>query len=150
MKMLLKKKTLGISLAVVMTVAVFGGAVYAVTSTTFPGQVNIVAATNDIKIFSDSSYMFELTKITWNDLPVGGERTRTVYIRNIGNTNAVVTASLVNAPAGVALAEGTTSMIINAGSQGDFNLTLEANTTVNTGSASFTVSFNSTPDYVNP
>jgi len=150
MKKVLKRKSFVIPLIVVTAIVVFGVAVYAATAIIVPGQVNIVAATNDIKIYSDSAYTFELTKIIWGDLPIGGERGRNVYIRNIGNTDAKVVATLQGAPAGVALKVNTDSINITAGSQSAFTLYLEAAITAEIESSSFTVTFTSTPIYVNP
>lgn len=150
MNILLKRKIFVIPLIVVMAVAVFGGVIYAATAITVPGQVNIVVATNDIEVYSNSRYTVELTEIIWNDLPVGGEKYRIVYIRNIGNTDAQVVATLQGAPAGVTLREGADTIVISRRSQAAFTLYLEAATTANIGSSSFTVTFTSTPIYVNP
>ena len=150
MKKLLKKKIFFVPLMVVIIVAVFGGAVYAATTLALPAQANIVAATNDIKIFSDSGYYFEITKKTWNDLPVGGERTKTVYVKNTGNTDANVIAVLQDAPAGVSLKAGTDSIKLTSGAQSGFTLYLEATQTAPIALASFTVTFTSAPVYANP
>jgi len=150
MKKLLKRKIFFVPLIAVIASAVFSGAVYAATAIIEPGQVNVVAATNDIIIYSDSACNFEITKIIWTDLPVGGERTRIVYVKNIGNTDALVVATLQGAPAGVALKVGTDSVTVTAGSQASFTLYLEATQAAPIAPASFTVTFTSTPVYVNP
>ena len=150
MKKLMKRKIFFIPLIVVIALVVFAGGVYAATAIMLPGQVNIVAATNDIKVYLDSGCNFEITKIIWNDLPVGGERTKTVYIKNIGNTDANVVASLQGAPAGVNLKVNTDSMTVLAGQPATFNLVLDATQAAPIAAASFTVTFTSTPNYVNP
>lgn len=149
MKKLLKIKIFSVPLVLVVAVAVFGGAVYAATTLTLPGQVNIVAATCDIKIYSDPECNFEITKIIWDDLPVGGERTKTVYVKNTGNTDAKVTAVLQSPPAGVAFKLGTNSILVNSGAQVGFTLFLEATQAAQIASAAFTVNFASAPVYVN-
>jgi len=150
MKKLLKKKIFFIPLIVVIALVVFAAGVYAATAIMLPGQVNIVAATNDIKVYLDSGCNFEITKIVWADLPVGGERTKTVYIKNFGNTEATVTAALQGAPAGVNLKVDSNTLQVPAGEQGSFPLILDATQTAVTAAASFTVTFTSTPNFVNP
>ena len=150
MKKRLKKKIFIMPLIIVIAVLSLGGAVYAAYAITVPGQVNIVAATNDIKVYSTPNYTFELAKIIWDDLPIGGERCRDVYIKNLGNTDAKVVVTLQGAPAGVGLKAGTSALYIEAGSQSAFSLCLEATTTTQTESSSFTLTFTSTPIYVNP
>jgi hypothetical protein len=150
MKKLLKKKIFFVPLIVVIALVVFAGGVYAATAIMLPGQVNIVAATNDIKVYLDSGCNFEITKIIWNDLPVGGERTKTVYIKNIGNTDADVVATLQGAPAGMAFKVGTDSMLVPAGSQTSFPLILEATQAAPIAAASFTVTLTPNPVYVKP
>jgi hypothetical protein len=150
MKKLLKRKIFLVPLLIVIALVVFAGGVYAATVITKPGQVNIVAATNDIKVYLDSGCNFEITKIIWNDLPVGGETTKTVYVKNFGNTDATVTAALQGAPAGVNLKVNTDSQTVLAGQPATFNLVLDAAQAAPIASASFTVTFTSTPIYVNP
>jgi hypothetical protein len=133
----------------VVAVALFAGVVYALTELIVPGQVNIVAATNDIKICSDNTYSFELQKIIWSDLPVGGERCKTVFIKNLGNTDAHVVAILQGAPSQISLKVGADSIDIERGDKAPFPLYLEASPTANIESASFTVTFTSTPIYKN-
>jgi hypothetical protein len=150
MKKLLKRKIFFVPLIIVIALVVFAGGVYAATVVTEPGQVNVVAATNDIKVYLDSGCNFEITKIIWADLPVGGETTKTVYIKNIGNTDATVTAVLQDAPAGVNLKSDTNSIIVPAGQPATFNLVLDATQAAPIAPASFTVTFTSIPNFVNP
>ena len=150
MKKLLKKKYFLVPLITIAALGVCAGAVYAATALTFPGQVNVVAATNDIKVYSDPDCKFELTALQWTDLPVGGESIKTVYVKDIGNTDASVTATLQGAPDGVALKSGTNTVQIKAGTSDQFDLILEANQSAALAALSFSVVFNSTPVFVNP
>ena len=150
MKRLLKRKIFFVPLIIVIALVVFAGGVYAATVITKQGQVNIVAATDDIKVYLDSGCNFEITKIIWSDLPVGGETTKTVYVKNFGNTDATVTAALQGAPAGVNLKVDTDSQTVLARQPATFNLVLDAAQSAPIAAASFTVTFTSTPIYVNP
>jgi len=150
MKKFLRNKLLFGVVISVLAMAAFSGIVYAATmSVSVPGSVNVVAASNDIKLFSDPDCKYALKSLAWDDLPVGGERTKHVYILNVGNTDAEVTATLSGAPAGISLNAGSSTITVTAGQSSQFTLYLEAEQTAPQAAASFTVTFTSNPAYVN-
>ena len=150
MKKLMKNRLIFGIVVSVMAMAVLAGIVYAATIVQLSSQVNIVAATNDIKVFSDPACKYEITSLTWADLPQGGESTKRIYILNTGNTDAEVTATLVGAPTGLFLKEGSDVITVTAGKSAGFDLMLEANTTATVGSPTFTVNLTCAPAFVNP
>jgi hypothetical protein len=115
MKKFLKNKVVFGIVISLAAMAVFSGIVYAATSIDVPGNVNVVQATNDIELYSDPACKYPLTSLTWPDLPNGGERTKNVYVKNVGNTDAEVTATLVGAPTGVFLNPDTSTIEIGYG-----------------------------------
>lgn len=151
LKKLLKRRFIAVPLVIIMTLAVCSGIVYAATTLSYPSSVRVVSSSSSIIIYSDSTYIRQLQNIEWNDLPVGGETVTTVYIKNVGNTDAIVTASISNAPAGIWLDPGSSSIEITAGETAEMNLKLEASASASSAlSSSFTIGFTSVPKYLNP
>ena len=143
MKILLKRKLLLMSLIVAILILVFAGTVLAATAIMVPAQVNVVAATYDVQVYSDIACTIPLKNLVWaSDLPQGGERDRTVYIKNMGNMDALVIATLQSAPDGVTLPNNT--IIVQRGASVSFDLALQATASAHIGSAqTFTIVFTS-------
>jgi hypothetical protein len=144
LKILLKRRFLLISLIVTILALVIASAVWAATVFTIPAQVNVVAPTYDIAVFSDPACTIPLTNLVWAaDLPQGGERDRTVYIKNVGNMDALVTATLQSPPSGVTLENDT--ITVSMGTSSSFDVVLVASADAQLGAAQkFTITFTST------
>ena len=143
MKILLKRKLLLIPLIVIILAAVIAGTVLAATTIIIPGKVNVVAATYDIQVYLDAGCTIPLTSVVWAaDLPQGGQQTRTVYIKNIGNMDASVVGTLQSPPDGVTLVNDP--IIVSAGTSSAYDLTLQASASAQIGSSqTFTITFTS-------
>ena len=143
MEILKKRKFLLISLIVTILALMIAGTVLATTVFNIPAQVNVVAPTYDIEVYSDSACTIPLTSVIWaSDLPQGGERDMTVYVKNVGNMDASVLATLENAPSGVSLINDT--ITVARGSSAAFDLELQANALAQLGAAQkFTINFTS-------
>ena len=143
LKTLLKKRVLLISVIAAILALVIGGIVLADTVITVPGQINVVAPTYDIEVFSDAACTIPLTSVIWaSDIPQGGERTETVYVKNVGNMDDSVLATLVNAPSGVSLVNDT--ILVPRGESEAFDLELQATATAQIGATQkFTITFTS-------
>lgn len=143
MKILLKRRLLLISLIVTILVLAITGTVLAATLIVIPAKVSVVAATYDIQVYSDPACTMPLTSLVWaSDLPQGGERVRTIYLKNVGNMDAFITASLQSPPAGVTIVNNTTT--ISRGTSTAFDIDLEASASAQIGSSqSFTININS-------
>lgn len=145
MKTISKRKLIFIPLVVGAIALIITGTVFAVTSFVIPGQVKVVPATCDIKLYSDSGLTTELTSLAWGDLPAGsGTRLRTIYIKNLGNSDADVVAKVQNLPAGVTQTEEAETVVPRGGS-GSLTITLMASKTAVLGAASPTINITSIP-----
>ena len=133
-----------ISLVVIILALAIAGSVLAANLINIPGKINVVAATYDIEVYSDPACTVPLTSLVWaSDLPQGGERVRTVYIKNVGNMDALVTATLGSAPAGVTIQNNTVT--VTRGTSSQFDVDLVASATANLGAGqTFTITFTST------
>jgi len=143
---LLKRKIVVVPLVVAAVALLITGVVYAVSSIVIPGKVNVVTATSDIKLYSDPNLTDELTTLVWGDLPAGsGTRFRTIYIKNLGNSDVNVVATAQNLPTGVTLADEANTVVPRGGS-GSLTITLTARKTAVLGPASsaFTITITST------
>jgi len=143
LKILLKKRFFLISLVITILALAIAGTVLAANVIVVPGKVNVVAATYDIQVYSDSACTIPLTNLVWAaDLPEGGQRERTVYIKNIGNMDALVTVTLQSPPNGVTIVNNT--LPISSGATAAFNVVLQADPFASIGSAqAFSITFNS-------
>jgi hypothetical protein len=146
LKTLLKRKLVAIPLAIAVLSLIITGTVFAVTSFIIPGQVNVVPATSDIKLYSDPSFTNELKSLAWGDLPAGsGTRFRTIYIQNLANCDVDVVATAQNLPSGVTLAEEPKTMLTRGGN-GSLTIRLTASQTATMGlSTGVTLTITSTP-----
>ena len=104
MKILLKKRFIVVPLTVIIMVLTIGGIVLAANQVIILGQVNVVSATYDIEVYADPGCTIQLTPpLTWSVLPTGEKRSKTVYVKNIGNSDALVTPTLQSSVTGVTL-----------------------------------------------
>ena len=143
MKILLKRKFLLISLIVAVLALIITGSVLADTVFNVPAQVNVVAPTYDIGVYSDSACTIPLKNLIWaSDLPQGGQRDMILYVKNEGNMDASILATLQNPPSGVTLENNR--ILVSRGSNQSFDLILQASPTANLGtSQKFTITFTS-------
>ena len=92
MKFLLKRKFVVIPLIVTIVALAIAGVVLATNQIIISGQANVVSATYDIEVYSDPACTVQLPQpLTWSVLPTGEKRSKTVYLKNTGNSDASVT-----------------------------------------------------------
>jgi hypothetical protein len=143
LKSLLKRKFIIMPIIVVIVVLAMVGIVLAANSIMISGKVNVVPATYDIAIFQDSTLKTQLPQpLVWSDLPTGEKRSKTVYIENTGNCDALVVATLQSPPAGITL--DTASTVVPRLSSAPMTLTLEATPQTSLGAKTITIGFTST------
>ena len=98
MKFLLKRKFVVIPLIVTIVALAIAGVVLATNQIIISGQANVVSATYDIEVYSDPACNVQLPQpLTWSVLPTGEKRSKTVYLKNTGNSDASVTPTLSSA-----------------------------------------------------
>ena len=142
MKFLLKRKFFFIPLIIIIVVLVIGGVVFAANQIIISGQANVVSATYDIEVYSDPDCTIKITPpLTWNILPAGEKRSKTVYIKNIGNSDAQVTPTLQSSVSGLTLTP--VSVTVPRGGTAALSLQLVASVSAPIGSASLTISLTS-------
>ena len=138
MKFLLKKRLVFIPLIIIIAVLAIGGIVLAANQVIIQGQANIVSATYDIEVYADPACTIPLTPpLTWSILPTGEKRSKTVYVKNIGNSDALVTAALQTSVSGVTLAP--VQVTVPRGGSTGLSLQLNAAPTAPLGSAALTI-----------
>lgn len=143
MKSLLKRKFIIVPIIVVIVVLTMVGIVLAANSIMISGKVNVVPATYDIAIFQDSTLKTQLPQpLVWSDLPTGEKRSKTVYIENTGNCDALVVATLQSPPTGITL--DLASTVVPRLSSAPMTLTLNASPQTSLGAKAITISFTST------
>ena len=142
MKFLLKKRLVFIPLIIIIAVLAIGGIVLAANQVIISGQANIVSATYDIEVYADPACTIQLTPpLTWSILPTGEKRSKTVYVKNIGNSDALVTPTLQSSVSGVTL----TPVQVTVPRGGSVALSLQLNATANAslGSSTLTITLTS-------
>ena len=142
MKILLKKRFIVVPLTVIIMVLTIGGIVLAANQVIILGQVNLVSATYDIEVYADPGCTIQLTPpLTWSVLPTGEKRSKTVYVKNIGNSDALVTPTLQSSVTGVTLTP--ISVTVPRGGSASLSLQLNAAASAPLGSATLTITLNS-------
>ena len=123
-------------------VLTIGGIVLAANQVIILGQVNVVSATYDIEVYADPGCTIQLTPpLTWSVLPTGEKRSKTVYVKNIGNSDALVTPTLQSSVTGVTLTP--ISVTVPRGGSASLSLQLNAAASAPLGSATLTITLNS-------
>lgn len=141
MKFLLKRKFVVIPLIVTIVALAIAGVVLATNQIIISGQANVVSATYDIEVYSDPACTVQLPQpLTWSVLPTGEKRSKTVYLKNTGNSDASVTPTLSSA-AGVTLAPVTVT--VPRGGSSSLSLQLIASPSAPIGSAPLTITLTS-------
>ena len=146
MKTLLKRKFVAITIAIAVLSLVITGTVWAISSFAIPSQVKVVAATSDIKLYTDPALTDEVKSLVWADLPAGsGTRFRTIYIKNFGNSDVNVVATVQGLPSGVTLV-GEAKTVVQRGGSGSLTITLMASKTavLDASFSAFTLTVTST------
>ena len=127
---------------VVIVVLAMAGIVLAANSIMISGKVNVIQATYDIEIYQDSTLKTQLPQpLVWSDLPTGEKRSRTVYIENTGNCDALVVASIQSPDPGITL--DLASTVVPRLSSSPMTLTLIAAPKTSLGSKAITINFTS-------
>ena len=142
MKISLKRKLVVIPLVVTIMALAIVGIVLAANQVIIPGQANVVSATYDIEVYADPACTIQLTPpLTWSILPTGEKRSKTVYVKNIGNSDALVTPTLQSSVSGVTL----TPAQVTVPRGGSVALSLQLNATANAslGSSTLTITLTS-------
>lgn len=149
MQKLFKRKMVFIPLIAAALGLIIASTVFATTMIIVPGKVNVIVASYDIQLYSNASYTQELTSVTWTDLVQGADRSsKTIYIKNTGNTDITVTANLISPPEGLLLKNNTIDVPKNGG--GQMNLTLGASSTTTPNAYNLSIEFESAPVFANP
>jgi hypothetical protein len=142
LKSLLKRKFIIMPIIVVIVVLAMVGIVLAANSIMISGKVNVIPATYDIEIYQDSTLKTQLPQpLVWSDLPTGEKRSRTVYIENTGNCDALVVASIQSPDPGITL--DLASTVVPRLSSSPMTLTLIAAPKTSLGSKAITINFTS-------
>jgi hypothetical protein len=142
LKFLLKKRLIFIPLIIIIAVLAIGGIVLAANQLIIPGQANIVSATYDIEVYADPACTIPLTPpLTWSILPTGEKRSKTVYVKNVGNSDALITPTLQTSVSGVTLAP--VSVTVPRGGSIGLSLQLISTPSASLGSASLTITLSS-------
>jgi hypothetical protein len=142
LKALLKRKYIIIPLIAVVLALTISGIALAVNSLIIAGQANVAKASYDIEVYADAACTIPITPpLTWSTLPTGESRSRTVYVKNTGNSDALVTPSLNATNYGITLEK--TSVTVARGGSASLTLVLDANPNSVIGTSALTITLNS-------
>ena len=130
-----------IPVIIIALVLATAGVVLAVNSITIPAKANVVKATFDIEAYADPGCTIALPNpLVWSSLPTGESRSKTIYLKNTGNSDSKVVATM-SPTSGVTIADDT-SVTVPRGGTASLVLTLQASPSANIGATTITISLN--------
>jgi hypothetical protein len=143
MKILFKKRILLIPIVSIAAALIVTGVVIGATAFSIPGKVDVTQATFDIEIYSDPAYSEPIKEINWNTVTQGRDLFKTVYVKNVSNSDVEVTATIQPPIDGITFATGSDKISVPIGKSVSWQITLKVARTVIPQQYLFAVHFES-------